>query len=431
MKTYADDISHSVDSLQSSLFSFIQELVQTPSLPGGEQDVQRLVADKLDRINLTVSTLESSYDALKDHPAFCDDGIPFDNRINVVGRWDGDNNESKKAGSLILNGHVDVVSAGNVDLWTDSPWSGKISDGKLYGRGSCDMKAGLACAIFAVEALQKLGLRPERDVLIESVIGEETGGVGSLTTLINGCVADAAIILEPTNLDVCPVQAGALTFRIKVPGRSVHACEKKSGVNAIEKFYLLLEAINEIEWERHSAYQTSAFHSLLYEDPGQVAPINIGTIRGGEWHSTVPNELIVEGRYGVFPGETIGDARWSLARTLRKAASDDPWLRENPPVLEWFEGQFESGHTDIHEPILEVLMNSHTAVVENGPRLRGVTYGSDLRLFTNHAKIPAVLYGPGSPSNAHSVNEFVSLEEVLQCTKVIALTIFEWCGLSL
>ena len=231
-------ISAAVDLLRDELIGFCQRFVQIPSLPGQEQKAQLFVADKLSELNMNVDTVHSSFDELKNHPAFCDDGIPFDERINVVGRWrptaQRNRHSNNDARSLILNGHVDVVPVGNQNLWDDSPWSGNIKDGNLYGRGSCDMKCGIAAGIFAVQALQNIGFTPQNDVLIESVIGEESGGVGTLTSIVKGYRADAAVIMEPPSLMMCPVQAGALTFRIKVPGQATHASMKRSGVTAIE-----------------------------------------------------------------------------------------------------------------------------------------------------------------------------------------------------
>ena len=423
MSNPANVISNAVDVLRDELIGFCQSLVRIPSLPGEEQKAQMFVASKLRELNLEVDTVRSVFDELKDHPAFCDDGISFDERINVFGRWRGNGDGRDGARSLILNGHCDVVPVGKLELWDDSPWSGRIADGKLYGRGSCDMKSGLASGIFAVTALQNLGFSPQKDVLIESVIGEESGGVGTLTSIVKGYRADAAIIMEPTRLVMCPVQAGALTFRIKVPGQAIHASMKRSGVSAIEKFYCILDAANELERRRHESY-----HNPLYPDPLGVAPISFGTVAGGEWHSTVPNEVIVEGRYGVLPGESTETARKIFADTIQRVAANDPWLKDNQPVLEWFEGQFESGETDVRDPIVGLLSESHREIVGKEPQFQGVPYGSDLRLFTNHGKIPAILYGPGDVVHAHSVNEFVPLEEVITCTKVLALTIYQTCG---
>src|ERR1051326_5979778 len=376
MANYPDRVSEAVEAARDDLIAFLQKMVQTASLPDHEHDVQNLVAQKLRSLGLEVDILPSNFEDLKDHPAFGDDGFSATERINVVGRWVG--TQTSEGKSLILNGHVDVVPVGDLSLWEDSPWSGAIRDGKLYGRGSCDMKSGLCAGIFAVEVLQKLGYQPARDILIESVIGEESGGVGTLTTILKGYTADAVILLEPTRLEISPVQSGALTFRLIVPGRSIHAAMKPYGVSAIEKFSFLLNAINKLEAERHQN-----FKHPLYEDPNNIAPINIGTIRGGEWHSTVPEEVVAEGRMGVLPGESNESARQALEEAIQLAATSDPWLSQNPPRVEWFEGQFESGETSLEHPLIQELKTVHQLVTGSTPTLRGVTYGSDMRLFTN------------------------------------------------
>ena len=427
MDATVQKISSKVDSLRDEITLFLARLVRFPSLPGQEPAAQHFYADKLRVLGLETQVIASRKEDLESHPAFCDDGVPFDERLNVVGRWAGTDKKSSKkkqpVRTLILNGHMDVVPTGSEALWSASPWSGEIRGGKLYGRGSCDMKAGLTANIFAVETLQSLGFQPAADVLVESVIGEESGGVGTLTTIVKGFTADAAIITEPTRLHVCPVQSGALTFRIKISGRAIHACMKPQGVSAIEKFYLVLQAVQELERRRHVQYK-----NLLYEDPTNIAPINFGTIRGGDWPSTVPNELLAEGRFGVLPGESTDAARRAMAAALARAVAVDPWLKVHPPKLEWVEGQFESGQTGVQEPIVCSLKDCHERVFNKIPVVQGVTYGSDLRLFTNHAQVPAVLYGPGNVSNAHTVDEYVDLAEVFSAAKVLAYLITQWCG---
>lgn len=422
---HAHAIFRAVDELKTEFIAFTQQLVRTPSLPGQEQAVQQKIMHKLTSLGLDVDIVESKKEELQHHPAFNDDGIPFRDRLNVIGRWRAQSQDSAaaQARSLILNGHVDVVSPGSEDLWQNSPWSGKIENGRLFGRGACDMKSGLAAAIFAVQALQHLGLQPGKDVLIESVIGEESGGVGTLTTLLKGYRADAAIILEPTGMALCPVQSGALTFRLKIRGKAAHAALKKSGVNAIEKLLPIMQAIEALEKARHSNYSND-----LFDDPHCIAPISIGTIHGGNWHSSVLEALSLEGRLGVFPGESTEQAKAAFSGAILRAANEDSWLSAHPPVIEWFEGQFESGETPIESAIVQALQQSHAATRKTQAKIRGVPYGSDLRLFTNHGHIPAVLYGPGDVRHAHAVDESIDLTEVIDCTKVIAFTIAEWCG---
>ena len=421
MEKNSPKISDAVEAARGELISFLQKMVQTSSLPNHEHEVQNLVVQKLRSMGLEVEFVPSNFDDLKDHPAFGDDGFSPTDRVNVVGRWAG--TQAGDGKSLILNGHVDVVPPGDLSLWADSPWSGVVRDGKLYGRGSCDMKAGLCAGIFAVDVLQRLGYQPARDILIESVIGEESGGIGTLTTIVKGYTADAVILLEPTRLELSPVQSGALTFRLTVFGRSIHAAMKAYGVSAIEKFALLLNAINKLDVERHQN-----FKHPLFDDPNNVAPISIGTVRGGEWHSTVPEEVVAEGRMGVFPGESNESARQALEDVIQLTAASDPWLRQNPPRVDWFEGQFESGETPLDHPLIQNLKEAHQHVTGSAPTMRAVTYGSDMRLFTNHARVAATHYGPGDVGMAHAANEFVPLDEVVTVTKVIANLITQWCG---
>ena len=413
------ELFHEVDRLRLPMTAFLQRLVQFPSLPGQEQAAQHYLAEKLRTLGGAVEILRSEFAELAPHPAFSDDGVPFDERINVVARWKG----SGGGRSLILNGHMDVVPVGNLELWKFPPWSGTVENGILHGRGSCDMKAGLTSAIFALQALRTLGFSPAGDVLVESVIGEESGGVGTLTTLVKGVRADAAILMEPTRLRSCPVHAGALSFRIVVTGRAIHASMKRFGVSAVEKFHHIFQAIEALDRTRHLQY-----HNAIFEFADNVAPISVGTVAAGDWVSTVPETLVAKGRFGVFPGEPIASARAALAAMLAAVTANDPWLREHPPALDWIEGQFEPGQTSLSEPIVLALSEAHAAVTGEAPRVQGVPYGSDLRLFTEHGRIPAVLYGPGDVAFAHTVEEHVALEEVFTCAKTLALLILRWCG---
>ena len=410
-------VRKAVESRRDELIAFASSLVRSPSLPGEEGPVQELVAAQLRSMGLETRVLPVRFDNLRDHPAFGDDGFTPDGRVDVIGRWAGPGGGR----SLILNGHVDVVSPGDASLWTDSPWSGVVRDGFLHGRGSCDMKSGLAAGIFSLVVLHDLAWRPRGDIIVESVTGEESGGCGTLAAIVDGIRADGAVILEPTGLALCPVQSGALTFRIIVPGKAAHGAMRQHGVSAIELFARLHSAILGLERARHGLVGTD-----LYDDPDYVAPVSIGTIRGGEWHSTVAELVVAEGRFGVFPGESVEAARASLEECVRSAASEDPWLMEHPPRIEWFEGQFESGETPSDHPLVQGLAQAHRAVLRDDARVRGVPYGSDLRLFTNHANMPAVLYGPGDVRVAHAVNERIQVDEIVDAVAVLATFISSW-----
>jgi acetylornithine deacetylase len=412
-------LNEEIDRLRPAITKFLQTLVRFQTLPGHEQEAQHFIAGKLRDLQCHVDILKSDYAELESHPAFSDDGVSFDDRLSVVGTWKGSGNGK----SLILNGHMDVVPVGNLSLWQFPPWEGLVQEGRLHGRGACDMKAGLTAGIFAIQALQQIGFQPAGNVCFESVIGEESGGVGTLTTIMRGFTADAAVIMEPTRLRICPLHSGALSFRLRVSGRAIHASMKQFGVSAIDKFQRVFAALEELDASRHAHYSNP-----IFEFQHNIAPICVGTITAGDWPSTVPEELVAEGRFGVFPGESTADARNALVRCLDEVVAADEWLSSHPPVLEWFEGQFEPGETNLNEPILAALSEAHAGVLEERPAVQGVPYGSDLRLFTLYGKTPCALYGPGDVAFAHTVEEHVELDEVFACTKILARLIIDWCS---
>ena len=219
--------------------------------------LQAVIHNKLNSIGLNSKIIPVIFSELEHHPAFNDDGFSADSRINVTTVWKGKNN----AKSLILNGHVDVVPIGPEKLWDDDPFSGSIIDGKIYGRGSCDMKAGLSSGLFAISILKYLGFAPDGDIIFQSVVGEESGGCGTLTNIVKGYNADAAIILEPTSLKLSPIQSGALTFRLKVPGKATHASMRWDGISAIEKYSLIHQSIINFEKERHDSFDVEYYQS--------------------------------------------------------------------------------------------------------------------------------------------------------------------------
>jgi len=398
-------------SLRSELFDLASDLVRRKSVTGDEDDAQRALAERLRDWGLDIDLWRID-PAIRSHPAFCDDGERVE-RLNLVARW----GEGGPA-ALLLNGHVDVVPEGERERWRSDPYSGEIREGALHGRGSCDMKGGLAAAAIAVRAAMKLGIEPRRPILLESVVGEETGGLGTLAAITRGYRADAAVITEPTSLELCPVQAGALSFRLHVRGKSAHGAMRREGVSAVEKFFPVYRALDSLETERHRG-----FRHPLYPAGNLVAPLSVGKVEAGNWPSTVPEELRAEGRLGVFPGEDCASARAAFEAAIAKLGDDDPWFAESPVGVEWFEGQFEPGETALDSPILSELSECHQEMLGSDASTHGVSYGSDLRLFTRYAKMPAVLYGPGDVRRAHSANESVLLEELVQTAEVLTLLI--------
>ena len=281
-------------------------LVRIPSVGGSDQEhaVQHALAERFERDGLEVDHWAIDLAQLMAQPDFPGAEVERSEAWGLVGCLRG----SGGGPCLMLNGHVDVVPIGDPATWTLDPFSGAVRDGRLHGRGSCDMKAGLVAAHAAVRALQRTQIPLRGDVLVTPVQGEEDGGLGTFALLERGWRADACVIAEPTELDVIPANSGALTFRLRIRGQATHAARRTDGVSAIGKLWPVWQALEALEARRHRSVDPLAARWEL------AHPISIGTLRAGDWSSSVPDLVVAEGRLGVAIGEPV-DASALRART--------------------------------------------------------------------------------------------------------------------
>lgn len=407
---------------ETGLLKCLQELITIPSITGSKEEsyAQHWFADKLKESGFAVDLWQIDLEAAYKHPAFPGIEVEREDGWGLVGTWGG--NEGK---TLVLNGHIDVVPPGDLKQWnSENPFSGRNADNRIYGRGACDMKAGLVCNLFALKALQSAGVSLKGKVLLESVASEEDGGLGTFATILRGYRGDAAIITEPTSLNIIPACAGALTFRLQIKGLAAHASNRLAGVSAIDKFWLVYQALQELEAKRnHSDHPLMQHLSLPY-------PLLIGILRSGDWASTVPDSLVADGRIGVALGEDPANARKELEETIARVCAQDDWLRQNPIEVDWFGGQFASGETPQDHPLLALVSDAHQFVDGKFPRVHGAPYGSDLRLMVGLGGVPTVHYGPGGVQQAHAPNEFVPIDEILTTTKTLIKVILDYCELK-
>jgi acetylornithine deacetylase len=323
---------------------------------------------------------------------------------------------------LILNGHTDVVPTGDPNLWPDGdPFSARISDGIMWGRGTCDMKGGLAAIIGAVAAIAAAGVSLRKPLAVHTVVGEEDGGVGAFATLQRGHTGEACLIAEPTAGGVIPANAGSLTFRLELTGLATHGSTRTRGVSAIEKFEPIHHALQALEAERNRDPHPLLKHLDL------ANPLSVGTIQAGDWASTVPDLLIAEGRYGVRLGEPVAEARAAFERAVAEACTKDEWLRDHPVQVTWPGGVFASGLLPEGDPLLDDVLRAAVDAGADNPDVKGGPYGSDLRQYAG-AGIPTLQYGPGDVRFAHAVDEHVALAEVLHCARAYALLAVRRCA---
>jgi acetylornithine deacetylase/succinyl-diaminopimelate desuccinylase family protein len=420
--------------LEGATIGFLQQLIRIPTEnpklalieAGAEADCQDIIERRL-------RALGASVDRWDVYPG----------RPDVVGTFAGRGGGAAR--SLILNGHIDVVPGGDPAAWSHPPFAAEIADGKVWGRGAVDMKGGIAAMLAAVEAIQLAGIQLQGDLLIESVVDEETGGPGTAQTVEHGHRADAAIVVEPTNLVIQPVEGGLEWLRVVIRGqaghsayrfRTVHAGGQGTAVNAIEKAAKLLAAIQELEREWGNRKQ----HPLL---PAGITTINPGVILGGTGGgydgvpnvltavSTFPDYCALELSLKYLPSERTEDVRAAFEEYIARVAAADPWLREHPPEIEWgIRGvSFPPAETPPDHPLLRVLERTVELATGRPARQEGMVAVTDLAWLAG-AGIPGAIFGPGAIGNAHREDEQIAIADVTEGVFVLALAICGWCGVA-
>ena len=390
----------------------LERLVRVPSVTGDEGAVQDAVAGLLAEMGTTPERLEPDPAAARADPDWPGEEMPRDRLPIVLGRLGRPDGRR-----IVLVGHVDVVPVGDLATWTHDPWAAERDGDRLYGRGAVDMKGGVASILGAMHALGRAGLesRLGGEILFASVPSEEDGGQGMLAAIRAGVTGDMAVITEPTGLDVVIAHAGAITFRLTVPGRAAHASVRREGVSALDNLQTLVRALQADEAARNAAETDPLMtvHGLPY------ATI-IGKVSGGEWASTVIDRIVADGRYGVKLGQTWRDAAGDLLRCIDDANESDPFLRDHPATVELVGGRFSSSRVPADHPLPVGLAAVAGPMLGREIVFQGEPYGADMRLLVNEGGTPTVIFGPGDKLVAHSADEWVSVDEVVACARTLA-----------
>jgi len=408
---------------EQALVAELVTLIGIPSVTGtdAESDLQHWHARRLFDLGFDVDSWSLDLDALAADPRYPGTEAPRVEGFGTVGVLG-----PVGVPALVLQGHVDVVPTGDLDNWEDrNPWSGAIKHNAVHGRGACDMKAGAAANLAVARALVAAGVRLERPFAVHAVISEEDGGLGAFATMLRGHRGEAAVITEPTSGKVVVANAGALTFELRVPGRATHGSSRFAGHSAFEAFLPVFAAIVGLERERNTDPDP------LFDGNPQPCPISIGTIRAGDWASSVPDLLVAEGRLGVQLDEEPTDARAALERAVADACDRDPWLRDHRVEVSWPGGQFASGRLNSAHPLVHEVVDSIRVAEGRDVSLGAAPYGSDLRLYAGVGGIPTLHYGPGDVRLAHGPREQVDITELIRTTRALALLAARRCGAHL
>lgn len=417
------DILKEVEANASELIGILQDLVRVPSINGDEEECQELIVSLLQGKVDQIDVFQPVLDELMAHPAYTSrQERDFSNSPNVVALKKG----TGGGRSLILNAHVDVVPPDNSPDWRGgSPWSGAIENGFLYGRGSCDTKPGLAITIYLLRLFQRLGVSLAGDVIFQSVVDEEKGGAGSLATIIKGYRADAAVIFEPTELEIHTGNRGGQFFCVEVKGKGAHPIHSYEGISAIHKAIKIIEGLRELEQKRNEELRTP-----LFERYPVFVPITIGQIFGDDYISKVPEKCSFQGLYGIHPQETIDGSRAVFEENITAACNEDPWLSVNRPKVSWLDMIKEGAETPAQHPLVNAFLASYQDALGVPGKLGAFTASCDLHYYVKYAGIPTIIFAPGNCTQGHTLNEHVSVQQVITAAKVVASFLIDWCKAS-
>ena len=413
----------SVDRGFDDQVEFTRELVKFPSVRGAEHTAQDFMAAAMRERGLAVDHWQVQVADIQHLPGFSPVHVSYDNAFNVVGTHRAG---SAKGRSLILNGHIDVVPVGPLDMWVTPPFEPRVDGNWLYGRGSGDMKAGLAATLYALDALRRIGLQPAANVNVQSVIEEECTGNGALACLARGYRAEAALIPEPMWNGFIRAQVGVLWFQVKVRGVPVHVAQAGTGSNAIEAAYELMQALHEVE----ARWNAARHRQPHFRDVEHPINLNVGRIEGGDWPSSVPAWCTFDVRVALYPGQNIEVAKSEIEAALRTASRGNRFLANHPPEIVYHGFEAEGYVLSGAELAEAILTQAHGLAFEGAP-LAAVssTATTDARFFGLYANIPALVYGPHAES-IHGFDERVDLDSVRRITQSMTLFIADWCGVA-
>ena len=414
--------------LASALIRFDTEAREPDDLPREEAALQNYLAARLAPLGAEIDLWEPAREDVEGSRLVPAGGLGFAGRPQLAARFRG----AGGGRSLLLNGHIDVVSSVPREAWTSDPNEPEVRDGKLYGRGSCDMKGGIAAMALAAEVLVELGVRLAGDLVVCTVTDEESTGAGGLAAVAHGIRADAGIVPEPSGFDVWTSCRGSLMPTITVPGRPGHAgvgqpdWRQGGAVNAIEKAMLIIDALRRLREE----WRERADHEHPHLSPGDIVPT---IVSGGEWIVSYPASCRIAYHVAYLPAHA-DEGGWGTAveeeivEWVQRAASADPWLAEHPPAIEWAT-DVPSSEVSEGEPIVQAILKTG-ADIGRSRRISGMDSWHDGATFTRFGGTPCVCFGPRDLQAAHTIDEYVVVDDLIECAQELAVAAIRFCGLA-
>lgn len=412
-------------ALAADLIGFDTTAREPGDPPREEAPLQAYLAERLGAVGAAIDLWEPRPEDVAGS-RLVPRGLEFGGRPQLAARFPG----AGGGRSLLLNGHVDVVSAEPRERWTSDPNRAEVRDDKLYGRGACDMKGGVAAMVFAAEALASVGLGLAGELIVCTVTDEESTGAGGVAAVARGVRADAGIVTEPSGSDVWIACRGSLMPTITVQGRPGHAgigqppWHAGGAVNAIDKMAIVQEALRRFEAD----WRARDDHHHPHLSPGDVVAT---LLHGGEWMVSYPASCRAVYHVAYLPVHADQDGWGSevareIAEWVQHAARNDPWLAEHAPTIEWAP-EVPSAEVDPGHPIVRTILAA-AAAVGCGGTITGMDSWHDGATFTRFAATPCVCFGPGELTVAHTIDEHVPVDDLVHCAQALAVAALRFCG---
>ena len=416
---YNKKVDNWIENNKDELISFMKKIIQIPSVTGDEGTIQDYLYEYLNNLGLDVEKVNIPISELEKHPGYVKSSTPYIEYPNLVATLKGSSNNH----SLLFNGHVDVIPEGDLENWEYNPWSGEIKKGKMYGRGTSDMKSGVAAFTMAIKAIIESDIKLKGDIIAEYVVDEELTGNGTLACVINGYKADAGICCETSSMHVQPGSIGRIWFEIKIKGKAAGIQKHFEGISGIDLGYIITKIVSEFEDIR---VKNITHH--LYPDILSSIPCAIGQFESGTYASAFPDSCLLKGSIATVPGENSLNIKNEFIEYIVKRASEEhPWFKKFPPEIN-FTGYFaEPSEIPVNSPIVKVLSQNYESIMKEPPKITGRQGAADTRHLNTYGNTPTVIFGPGLTEQMHANNEYVILNDYINSIKVLASTILDWC----
>jgi acetylornithine deacetylase len=428
-QTLEETLCSYVDKRQDRLIEIIQDLVRIPSQntpPTGEEEpCQQYVADFLRKQGWEpVIYFLNEVPGLLEHPLFWP-GRDYRHRPNVGARRKGRGGGR----SLVLSGHIDTVPRGT-QPWTRDSFGGQVEGDRLYGRGANDMKGGVGTNLFIVEALKILNVELSGDLVFETVVDEEFGGVnGTLAGRLKGFNAEAAVISEPSFLRICPGQRGGRIAHIVLNASGGVLTEGEFPTGVIDPLRYFLVKVPEFAEQRRG----KALVHQLYAHHTDPVPVSVTKVYTGPWGTrepiSIPESCKIEMYWQTMPGEEQTEIDREFFEWLNSVATSKPEFFPTKPEVE-FPIRWLPGSSILKsEPLVRELSACATRVLAKEPQVVGIEGPCDMYMFHQGFGIPAVLWGARG-GNTHAADEYLEIASVITAAKALLLFVCRWCGIA-